>query len=404
MPTVAEYKNNYLQNAYATLFKQMKRYFTACHNERNFITATENYITQKLLPAMEDKLVDDMMEGGKHEYKYLDNKGHKILMIDTTAFCNYQASQGWGLLERYGCPLQGKYSLIEEGKKMLELIDDFCKLSTKEFVEKHHVPPERHGEDKLARHLYKLFDDKQFEDIGGLRSDFIGGIMRFDDRAVAPVYQYLCANPECFVASMDGNVMSINGKPVHHIGAFYGFGREKLDDTKPIRAQFAELRLYHDAEEKNCSTVRMKAIPLETERELGKHFEKHHFEKFIPRMDTPEMQEKARKAMKYHQARLNQYDDDELAKLAPIPAPTTAPILSPPPAASIVAPISSKPEADPDFDESCVEIETTLAGTSTGGFGLSAEEKEMLEEHGRIKQLSKSDEKKGFFGKLFGKK
>lgn len=395
MPTVAEYKTRHLQNAYVAVFQQMTRYFTACHNEKNFITATENYISNKLLPAMEDKLVDDMMEGGKHEYKYLDNKGHRILMLDTTAFCNYQASQGWGLLERYGCPLQGKYSLIEEGKKMLELIDDFCNLSTKEFVDKHHVPPERHGEDKLARHLYKLFDMERFNEMN-CRPEYIDGRVQFDDRAIAPVYQYLCANPERFRVEMDGNTIVVNGHSVHHIGAFMSFGREKLNDNNPIRVG-VELRLYFDEKETDGISMNLKSVPNETKKELGKHFEKHHYEKFIPRMETPEMQERAKQVAKYHQARLNKYDDDELAKLAPIPAPTTSPIPSPPP----TAPISPEPEEE--SYEGYV-IEATFTKTSTGGFGLSAEEKEMLEEYERIKQLSKSDEKKGFFTKIFGKK
>lgn len=274
------YKNADINNALIVVFEQMKVYFSACINDKNRMPAIENAISKHMLPRIEAYIVDDIMAGGEHTFKTIENKGQPILLIDDVAFCNYTASEGWGLLQKYDCPLSKDYHLINEGKKTADIINDFCSMDVKEFAKKHYVPVEFKNTDVLIKHITSLYDTNNFSP-NAIREKVTTGTIRFDDRMKAAVLQYCNANPNYLRASYENGVFTLNdSKTEGRIEATVGFGRD--DTTSDFELRCLYIDVYHSKDESDTTVSSFKVkIPDDCKKELGKIFTKTTYPRLI---------------------------------------------------------------------------------------------------------------------------
>lgn len=189
------YHDQMLHKALVVIFRQLQRYFTACQKERNFLTAAEDAISRIMLPRIENLIIEDIMNGGEHEYKYVENSKARqsILMVDKVPYCNYQATKGTHLLQVYDCPLEGRFDLIEEGKKTLQMVQDFRSMSVSDFQKKYYQPPAYKEINRLLGLLESLCTVDVYHN-AVLNNKRMKGEFRFDQRAKIAVMPFLNAN------------------------------------------------------------------------------------------------------------------------------------------------------------------------------------------------------------------
>lgn len=291
------YKNKNINNALIVVFEQMKAYFSACVNDKNRMPAIENAISKYMLPRVEAYIVDDIMAGGEHTFKTIENKGQPILLVDNVAFCNYTASEGWGLLQKYDCPLNKDYHLINEGKKTADIINDFCSMDVKAFAKKHYVPVPIKNTDVLIRHLATLYraenfrTDEELANTKNLNSNddniiyasevtfvkksnekTVFGKIKFEDRIKFALLQFFNANPSYFHASYEGGIFTINNRKTEgRIEAEVGFGRNNNFSDFELRVLY--LNIYISKNGTNSEHLDIKIeLPDNCKAELGKIF------------------------------------------------------------------------------------------------------------------------------------
>lgn len=303
------YKNTYINDALIVVFNQMKAYFSACVNDKNRMPAIENAISKYMLPRVEAYIVDDIMAGGEHTIKTLENKGQPILNIDDVVFCNYTATEGWGLLQKYKCPLDKDYHLINEGKKTADIINDFCSMDVKEFAKKYYVPVPIKNTDVLIHHLATLYRGENFRTDEELASKkninssdnniiytsevtfvkvsnekTVFGRIKFEDRIKFALLQFFNANPSYFHASYEDGILTINNRKTEgRIEAKVGFGRNNTFSDFELRVLY--LNIYISKNETNSEHLNIKIeLPDNCKTELGKIFTTTTYPRYAERL------------------------------------------------------------------------------------------------------------------------
>ncbi len=192
---MATYKDTNFKKALSALYNQQKAYLSGCCHSDNFLAAAEQAINNAMLRKIEDMAVEDIMNGGEHDIKNISsNPQFPVLVIDGTVFCNYQTAKKTNILKTLGCPLEGNYSSIEDGRAMLAMISDLQSLSLADFVKKNYVEGEYfNGSARLISMLEKLYSDKDFSESSYSISS-VDGDIRFDNRAKVAVMQFVNAN------------------------------------------------------------------------------------------------------------------------------------------------------------------------------------------------------------------
>lgn len=239
------YNNADLFKIRATTFEHLKRYFSACHNSRNYITAVEKNISEKLLPTLEDLFMDDLMNGGVHDVNYMDINKQKLLALDRIGFCNYQAAKG-AFEKKIGIPLEGEFDLNAEGKKILQMIDDLRSMDTNEFVAKYYTPPVCNGMEKLLSAIGKTTDLSSFFNASYTETMYrLDGTL--DERAKIAMAQFFNANIKDFkkyAPRYENQTLYFEGSPVESIDAILIFKRENT--SQPFYAASLDVSLYYE--------------------------------------------------------------------------------------------------------------------------------------------------------------
>lgn len=192
--------------------QQLKRYYTACHNARNTMPAVEQHITLRLLPKIEDMVMNDVLEGGKHNVRYMEHNKQRVLFAGDTAFCNYEGAKGI-LMEKFQCPMEGRFDMIEEGKKTLQMIDDLETMSASQFKKKYYTTPSHKGVERLMSAIENAYDPAIFETSSTTFKALVGSI-ELDKKMMMSLTQFCNANPESFAPEYKDNTLYICGVPV----------------------------------------------------------------------------------------------------------------------------------------------------------------------------------------------
>lgn len=150
----AIYKNKELLDTVHCIENRLLRYFTACENERHHLEVTENAITERLIPKVEELLAEDGMEGGEHTLSRKHYQGQTGLFVDKAGYvANYQFMKGYmcdGYRKIGYIPFEGAASVKYEGEAILDMIEDlYGGISMYEFAKKYRTNIPMRGKDKL---------------------------------------------------------------------------------------------------------------------------------------------------------------------------------------------------------------------------------------------------------------
>lgn len=285
------YSDEHLYRAKLTIIHQLRRYYSACYNNKNYITAVEKNISEKLLPQLEIMFMDDIMRGGSHTVKYTTDKidkSNRFLQLDDWICCGYQiAGKSKIFMEHQGIPLEGDFNLNDEGKKLLQMIDDLKSMDAYQFQKKYYIPPKWNGLEKLLDaigatlrfHSPDIFVVPEDEflctvwDEKGLRFD---GTL--DDRVKLALLQFFNANQNEYGIhnpSYENQNLYFNELPVEKIKAILIFRR--ADTSQPFYASALDLTL--DMGDGTGYNTKFDINP-----EQGKAFgEKLTYEVFVPK-------------------------------------------------------------------------------------------------------------------------
>lgn len=208
------YNSREIHNVEIKLYQQLKRYLTACGNGHGSYGIVENAINNSLVPRIEDMLVEDAMNGGSHELKKKQIQDNTIIFGSTGVFANYHLGDGafYNILKKNGeIPFHDTKSLIEEGNRLLDMINDLDKgMTYTAFNHKYHRPPKYNGLDKLIlaseKMLNNIIENHNFNDMDIVTSVFPyytgdnGGlyVSMFPDERMATysLYQFMSNNTQ----------------------------------------------------------------------------------------------------------------------------------------------------------------------------------------------------------------
>ena len=79
---LTHYRNHDYFEILFAVSEQLIRYFNACENEGVATKAVEANINEKLLPLCEQVILQDILEGGVHDYEYMRGFNQVALFID----------------------------------------------------------------------------------------------------------------------------------------------------------------------------------------------------------------------------------------------------------------------------------------------------------------------------------
>lgn len=190
-----------IEQAFKVIEKQEKNYYTACEQHSHTVyEPLEEAMEKQLFPKLEQLVFTDIQLGGKHEMKTRWHQNANVFVTDGRVYCGYKAAQG-EIAHEYKCPIEKPCDVVEEGKKLLEMIEDLNKLSTRDFVKKYDVDPLINNFDVLVN---DIFAKVALGDVTGAKfSDKNSDKMwcefyleLYDDAALFTLYSFANANPE----------------------------------------------------------------------------------------------------------------------------------------------------------------------------------------------------------------
>lgn len=73
--TLLFFKNHTIKVSVDNVDQQLRRYLTACENEKATYRIVEDAISERLIPIVENMMSDDAMEGGVHPMKHHTYQG-----------------------------------------------------------------------------------------------------------------------------------------------------------------------------------------------------------------------------------------------------------------------------------------------------------------------------------------
>lgn len=259
---------------------QMNRYYTGCYNDNAPLKAVDKAIVSKLLPKIEDVLVQDAVKGGRHSIKYLTNPRtqNSLILADNAIFCAYEDTTK-DYLADCCVPIEEKVNRIEEGKKLLEMIDDLHLLSISDFVEKHYKEYEHKGLEKLLDFLYENYNDEKFY-LRHINSKGILGDMKYKN--IEPVLaQFFNANKVKYRGEYENGKLYLDGEEVIDVRVTYNAtsqfkyenGNEKVKDH--LFTMDLNIKLYF--EKYPPVYVELKDVSEAWHDKLGKKIEQESF-------------------------------------------------------------------------------------------------------------------------------
>ncbi len=242
---MASFGNSNLNNIFSALRNQQKLYLSACCNGTN-LEAAEQTINRYMIPKLEELAIEDIMEGGEHNIKHLDPKPElPVLVIDGSVYCNYQTAKQTSVLSAMGCPLEGNIDAIQEGRILVEMINDLCSMSPADFARKHPVCGEFfNGSARLISMLEKVYKAEDFRE-SSYTNKLVKGDIRFDNRIKAAVMQFINAN-ENNRARYENSALYYNETEITAVGAELAFRRN--DTTEDFILSKLKLCLFVDQE------------------------------------------------------------------------------------------------------------------------------------------------------------
>ena len=242
---MASFGNSNLNNVFSALRNQQKLYFSGCCSG-TYPEETEQAINRYMIPRIEELAVEDIMDSGEHNIKHLDPKPElPVLVIDGSIFCNYQTAKKTNVLSSLGCPLDGNYNAIREGKVLLDMISDLCTMSPADFSRKHPVSGEFfNGSARLISMLEKVYKPEDFKE-NSYSNKLVEGNVRFDNRIKAAVMQFINAN-ENNTARYENSALYYNDTEITVVGAELSFKRN--DITEDFVLSKLKLCLFVDHE------------------------------------------------------------------------------------------------------------------------------------------------------------
>lgn len=224
--SIPKYADRELNKAHKALHDQLKIYLSACYQAKNCVTAVEESISKRLLPALENNLISDIMKNGKHEIQSGDNRGTPLLITDNVVFTNYAGTQRLNYT-----PSEEKYDLVTEAKKLHLMIDDYLSMSPRDFSKKHFKEPRAKGVDVLLSHLTQALENSTF--VGDyFAPKVVTGDIEFSYNTIYAVHQFWEANPEIYPPSKIKNgQLYYDDMPIEAVRATVGFNRATEDEN-----------------------------------------------------------------------------------------------------------------------------------------------------------------------------
>jgi len=269
------FHDNNVLKALIAIEWQMNRYYTGCYNDNAPLKAVDKAIVSKLLPKIEDVLVQDAVKGGRHSIKYLTNPRtqNSLILVDNAIFCAYEDTTK-DYLANCCVPIEEKVNRIEEGKKLLEMIDDLHLLSISDFVKKHYKEYEHKGLDKLLNFLYDNYDDKNFTPKLVVPRGILGS-MKYKN--IEPVLaQFFNANKEVYRGSYENGKLYLDGEEVIDIEVEYSAGKKRGEKIKDhFFTTDLDIKLYF--ENYPYVKVELKDVSEAWHDKLGKKIEQESF-------------------------------------------------------------------------------------------------------------------------------
>lgn len=262
-------------NALTAVKTQLARYFTACYNDKASLKAVEKAIASKLLSKIEDILVQDVVDGGEHDIEYLNHPitGNSVLFTASFVFCGYEEATE-NLLLAYGVPIEGNFNRVEEGRKVLAIIDDLHLLSVKDFAEKHYKDYEHKNLDKLLKFLYNNYNDNSFKPWSYTLEGIYGGV-RYKN--IEPVLaQFFNANKQAYRGRYKSGKLYFHNNEVKDILVMFSARNQQGEKVKDhFSTGDLEIRLYYG--EDGYTEIKLKDVSEKWRDKLGKKIEQESF-------------------------------------------------------------------------------------------------------------------------------
>lgn len=158
------FANEDIRTAIDNISQQLRRYITGCENEKASYHIVEDAISERLIPIVENMMVDDAMEGGSHPMKHHTYQGQPALFCSHSCYvANYGFSKGllYNELKKIGdLPFYDARNMIDEGNRLLDMIDDLEHgMKYDDFNKKYYRIPKFKGIDRLFSGIDRMVDD-----------------------------------------------------------------------------------------------------------------------------------------------------------------------------------------------------------------------------------------------------
>ena len=198
MSDTSFFKNHTIKVSVDNVDQQLRRYLTACENEKATYRIVEDAISERLIPIVENMMSDDAMEGGVHPMKHHTYQGQPALFCSHSCYvANYTFARGfvYDELKKIGdLPFYDAGNMIDEGNRLLDMIDDLEQgMKYESFNKKYYRVPKLKGVDRLLSGIERMVDD-------AIKNDFhwskVSDVMPFYNTATGECGMFVDLQPD----------------------------------------------------------------------------------------------------------------------------------------------------------------------------------------------------------------
>ena len=198
MSETSFFKNHTIKVSVDNVDQQLRRYLTACENEKATYRIVEDAISERLIPIVENMMSDDAMEGGVHPMKHHTYQGQPALFCSHSCYvANYTFARGfvYDELKKIGdLPFYDAGNMIDEGNRLLDMIDDLEQgMKYESFNKKYYRVPKLKGVDRLLSGIERMVDD-------AIKNDFhwskVSDVMPFYNTATGECGMFVDLQPD----------------------------------------------------------------------------------------------------------------------------------------------------------------------------------------------------------------
>ena len=198
MSDTSFFKNHTIKISVDNVDQQLRRYLTACENEKATYRIVEDAISERLIPIVENMMSDDAMEGGVHPMKHHTYQGQPALFCSHSCYvANYTFARGfvYDELKKIGdLPFYDAGNMIDEGNRLLDMIDDLEQgMKYESFNKKYYRVPKLKGVDRLLSGIERMVDD-------AIKNDFhwskVSDVMPFYNTATGECGMFVDLQPD----------------------------------------------------------------------------------------------------------------------------------------------------------------------------------------------------------------